>query len=255
MAREGDGVSGMMRLDGRTVAVIGGGSGIGLGIAKAAASAGARVVLAGRSRERLEAAAREVGVAAEGRTLDAVDEGAVAAFFAGLGAGGLDHLVVTAAAGLPVGPFASRDPAAFRRGVDGKFWAFVHATRHALPALPADGGSSITLVTGAAARAAMPGTAGVAAVNGALQAMVPTLARELAPVRVNALSPGLVATPVYDAMPEGARDGMYRQAAERLPVRRIGTPDDLGQAALFLMTNGYTTGIVLDVDGGARLIG
>jgi NAD(P)-dependent dehydrogenase (short-subunit alcohol dehydrogenase family) len=112
----------------------------------------------------------------------------------------------------------------------------------------------VVLVTGAAARAAMPGTAGVAAVNGALQAMVPTLARELAPVRVNALSPGLVATPVYDGMAAQAREAMYRQGAERLPVRRIGAPADLGLAALFLMTSGYTTGIVLDVDGGARLI-
>ena len=143
--------------------------------------------------------------------------------------------------------------AAFRRGFDGKFWAFVNAVREVLPVLRQDG--SVTLVTGAASRAAMPGTAGVAAVNGALQSMVPTLARELAPVRVNALSPGLVATPVYDGMPEQARDSMYRQAAERLPVRRIGSAEDLGEAALFLMTNGYTTGIVLDVDGGARLIG
>jgi NAD(P)-dependent dehydrogenase (short-subunit alcohol dehydrogenase family) len=246
----------MARLDGRTVAVIGGGSGIGLGVARAAAAAGARVVVAGRSRERLEAALREIpGGAAEARPLDATDEGATVSFFAGFGAGGLDHLVVTAAAGLPFGPFASLDPDAFRRGFDGKFWAFVHATRHALPALRTDGDASVTLVTGAAARAAMPGTAGVAAVNGALQSMVPTLARELAPVRVNALSPGLVATPVYDGMPEAAREGMYRQAAERLPVRRIGEADELGEAALFLMTNGYTTGIVLDVDGGARLIG
>ncbi len=113
---------------------------------------------------------------------------------------------------------------------------------------------SVTMVTGAASRAAMPGTSGVAAVNGALQSMVPTLARELSPIRVNALSPGLVATPVYDGMDASARDAMYRQGAERLPVRRIGSAEDLGEAALFLMTNGYTTGIVLDVDGGARLI-
>ena len=83
--------------------------------------------------------------------------------------------------------------------------------------------------------------------------MVPVLARELAPLRVNALSPGLVETPVWDGMPAEARDAMFRQAAGSLPVGRIGTPADLGEAALFLMTNGYTTGVVLDVDGGARL--
>ena len=240
-----------MRLDGQRVVVIGGSSGIGLGIAKVAAREGARVVVAGRSADKLEAALRELGGAAEGRAVDATDRGAVRALFADLGS--VDHLVVTAAAGLPFGPFTSLDPDAFRRGFDGKFWAFVHAVREVLPVLRQDG--SVTLVTGAAARAAMPGTAGVAAVNGALQAMVPTLARELAPVRVNALSPGLVATPVYDGMPAQAREAMYRQATERLPARRIGAAEDLGQAALFLMANGYTTGIVLDVDGGARLIG
>jgi NAD(P)-dependent dehydrogenase (short-subunit alcohol dehydrogenase family) len=239
-----------MRLDGQRVVVIGGSSGIGLGIARAAAGAGARVVVAGRSAEKLEAARRELGDAAEGRMVDATDRAAMRELFAALDQ--VDHLVVTAAAGLPFGPFTSLDPEAFRRGFDGKFWAFVHAVREVLPVLRRDG--SVVLVTGAAARAAMPGTAGVAAVNGALQAMVPTLARELAPVRVNALSPGLVATPVYDGMTAQAREAMYRQGAERLPVRRIGAPADLGLAALFLMTSGYTTGIVLDVDGGARLI-
>ena len=241
-----------MRLDGQVVAVIGGSSGIGLGIAKAAAEAGARVVVAGRTAAKLEAARREIGdAAAEARELDATDERAVLRFFDAVGA--LDHLVATAAAGLPFGPFAGLDMAAFRQGFDGKFWAFTHALRHALPTLRRDG--SVTLVTGAAARAAMPGAAGVAAVNGAIQSMVPVLARELAPLRVNALSPGVVDTPVWSGMPGEARQAMYRQAAERLPVGRIGTPADLGEAALFLMTNGYTTGIVLDVDGGARLGG
>lgn len=239
-----------MRLDGQVVVVIGGSSGIGLGIARAADAAGARVVIASRSQEKLDAARHELGAGAETHRLDATDEPATQAFFQALGP--LDHLVATAASGLPFGPFTRLDPAAFRRGFEGKFWAFIHAARHALPALRKDG--SITFVTGAASRAAVPGTAGVAAVNGALQSMVPTLARELAPVRVNALSPGLVATPVYDGMPDNARESMYRQAAERLPVRRIGAADDLGAAALFLMSNGYTTGTILDVDGGARLI-
>ncbi len=239
-----------MRLDGQVVAVIGGSSGIGLGIAKSAEAAGARVIIAGRSQDKLDGARPELGPTAEARRLDATDEPATQAFFQALGP--LDHLVVTAAAGLPFGPFTRLDPVAFRRGFEGKFWAFIHAARHALATLRKDG--SIIFVTGAASRAAMPGTAGVAAVNGALQSMVPTLARELAPIRVNALSPGVVATPVYDGMPESARESMYRQAAGRLPVGRIGAAQDLGEAALFLITNGYTTGTILDVDGGARLI-
>lgn len=238
-----------MRLEGQHVLVVGGSSGIGLGIARAAAGAGARVTVAGRNRRRLDSAVAALGAGAAGRELDFTDEEAVRRLMAELGR--IDHLVVTAASHLPFGLLRELDTAAFRRGFDGKFWGFVHSIRHALPVLRRDG--SITLVTGAAARAAMPGTAGVGAINGAIHGMLATLAREVAPARVNCLSPGLVATPIYEGMAPDARDGLFKGAASRLPVGRVGTPEDLGEAALFLMTNGYVTGIVLDVDGGERL--
>ena len=103
--------------------MIGGSSGIGLGIAKAVARRGCQGLIAGRTQERLEAARRELGPAAETYRLDATDEPATQAFFQGLGP--LDHLVATAAAGLPFGPFSQLDPVAFRRGFEGKFWAFI----------------------------------------------------------------------------------------------------------------------------------
>lgn len=238
-----------MRLDGQHVLVVGGSSGIGLGIARTAAEAGARVTVAGRSRRRLDAALATLGGTAAGRELDFTDEQAVRRLMAALGR--IDHLVLTAASHLPMGPFRDLDAAAFRRGFESKFWGFAHCMRHALAVLRRDG--SMVLVTGAAARAAMPGTAGVGAINGALHGMVATLAREVAPVRVNCLSPGVVRTPIYDGMPADARDGLFRGAAARLPVGRVGTPEELGDAALFLMAGGYVTGVILDVDGGVRL--
>jgi NAD(P)-dependent dehydrogenase (short-subunit alcohol dehydrogenase family) len=121
----------------------------------------------------------------------------------------------------------------------------------ALPYLRQDG--SVTLLTGSASRAARPGTAALAAVNGGLTQMAQTLARELAPLRVNAISPGLVKTGVYDAMPQEARAALFARAAESLPVGRTGEPEDVAEAIRFVIANGFTTGALLDVDGGGRL--
>ena len=99
----------------------------------------------------------------------------------------------------------------------------------------------------------MRGGSATAAVNGAIEALVRTLAVELAPVRVNAVSPGIVATPTWDAMAAEDRDAMFERLAAALPVGRVGTADDLGAAVWLLLTNGFVTGIVLPVDGGHRL--
>ena len=100
----------------------------------------------------------------------------------------------------------------------------------------------------------LPSGSIVAAVNGALMSLVRALAVELAPVRVNALSPGWVDTPVWDSIPGGAKEERFAQHARRLPVGCIGAPADIADAALFLMGNGFTTGEVLHVDGGHRLV-
>jgi NAD(P)-dependent dehydrogenase (short-subunit alcohol dehydrogenase family) len=99
----------------------------------------------------------------------------------------------------------------------------------------------------------MPGTAGLAAINGAIEAAVPTLAKELAPTRINAVSPGVIDTPWWDAMPEEAKATIFRQAAERLPVRRVGRPEDVAQAIVFLVHDSFVTGTIIEVDGGGHL--
>ena len=104
------------------------------------------------------------------------------------------------------------------------------------------------------ARAAMPGTAGIAAINGAVEALVKPLAAELAPARVNGVSPGLVDTPWWNGMPEDTRKAYFTQAAQALPARRIATADDIAEAVILAATNPNPTGTVIQTDGGARLV-
>lgn len=114
-------------------------------------------------------------------------------------------------------------------------------------------GGSITFVSAGSARVAMHGTAGLAAINGTIEAAVPTLAKELAPTRLNGVSPGVIDTPWWDAMPKQFKENAFKQTAERLPVRRVGRPEDVAQAIAFLIHNSFVTGTVVEVDGGGHL--
>jgi NAD(P)-dependent dehydrogenase (short-subunit alcohol dehydrogenase family) len=133
----------------------------------------------------------------------------------------------------------------------GKTVAHLHAVVAALPTLVADG--SVTLVTAASAQSAMPGTVGLAAVNGALEVAVGPLAAELAPRRVNAVSPGVIETEWWDELPQQARQEAFATFAARALVRRNGQPADVAQAIVALLENGFITGVVLPCDGGLRL--
>ena len=114
-------------------------------------------------------------------------------------------------------------------------------------------GGSILFTIGGAARSAIPGTTGVAAVNGAIMGMAMTLAKELAPIRVNVLSPGLVDTPAYNWMSAEEKEAFFKEMGGNLPVGRVGQPDEIAQAALFSLSNGFTTGAILDVNGSSKL--
>jgi NAD(P)-dependent dehydrogenase (short-subunit alcohol dehydrogenase family) len=233
------------------VLVIGGSSGIGAATAAAFAGTGAHVVITGRDEAKLAKAADDmpgqVGVGAQ--RLDATSASEIAAFFAAETR--YDHLVLCAGGGLGMGPFGSLDLTELRAGFEAKFWAHVQVLQAALPRLDRTG--SVTFITAASARAALPGTAGLAAINGALDAMVPPLAAELAPLRVNAISPGVVDTPWWSRLPEDARRDLFTEFAGKLPVGRIGTAADIAHAVLFAATNGYLTGTVIDCTGGGHL--
>ena len=229
---------------GSTAVVIGGTSGIGMAAARALHGAGAAVRVTGRDPARFTA----LGPGIAAHAVDAADEAALAAFLDGIGA--FDHLVVAAGGAAADGPFAAITEERFRAAFDAKFWVHVRCLRLAHGRVR----RSITLVTGAASRVALRGLSGLAATNGALDAMVGPLALEFAPVRVNSVSPGLIDTPYWHRLPPEARSGMLAQAAATLPVGRAGTAEDIGQAILFLADNGFTTGTVLPCDGGAPLV-
>jgi len=139
-----------------------------------------------------------------------------------------------------------------RRAFDAKFWGQITTIQAALPHLAATG--SITLLGAITARTGMPGTAGIAAINGAVEALVKPLAAELAPIRVNGVSPGLVDTPWWSGLPDDARQTYFAQAAQALPTRRIATADDIAEVVVLAATNANTTGTILETDGGARLV-
>jgi len=249
-----------MSFDGQKVVIIGASAGIGEATARAFAARGAAVIITGRSKERLEAAVRRIGHPVLTAEVDATSREALDAFFDTTGldttgfdtTGTVDHLVLCASPGaVGAGPISGLDEAALRQAFDGKFFAHVKALQAALPKLRPDG--SVTMVTAASARAAFPGTAGIAAVNGALETIVAPLAVELAPLRVNAVSPGVIDTHWWNALPEDQRRAYFGSVAAVSPVRRVGRPDDVAEAIVYLAGAGFVTGTVLACDGGSSL--
>ena len=239
-----------MNLEQQTVVVLGGSSGVGLEVVRRAAAAGARVIAVARDGKRLGAALEGVGGLVRGVALDATDRSALAAFFAQVST--VDHLVLTLSGGEGAGPFDKLDLAALRRGFEAKFWPQLQAAQAGLSALRS--GGSITFVTAVSARIARPGTAGLAAINGALEAMIGSLARELAPSRVNAVSPGVIDTEWWSRLPAAAKAEVFAEQTRTLPVGRVGRPEDVGHAVLFLVENGFVTGNIIECDGGLHLL-
>ncbi|MFF0521671.1 SDR family oxidoreductase [Actinomadura nitritigenes] len=228
---------------------MGGGSGIGAASAALFVQQGAEVVITGRDQDRLAEAAATIGEKITARRLDGGSEEALAAFFAEDTT--YDQMVLALSSGSGAGPFPGLDLQALRDGFEGKFWVHLKILQAALGSLAPTG--SVTFITASSARAALPGTAGLAAINGALEAMVRPLATELAPLRINAVSPGIIATPWWDKMPARQREEMFAEHAAALPVGRVGQAEDVAQAVLLAATNGFMTGQVIEVNGGLSL--
>lgn len=238
-----------MTLTNKTVVILGGSSGIGLATAKAANAEGANVIITGRSQARLDSALKECGANVRAVALDVAEEPAMRAFFAELKS--VDHIFITAAT-VTIGGGLGRDTEAMRPNLDTRFWGSVYAAKYGAPKMPPD--SSITLCSGTSAWRPLPGSGIGSASCGAVEALGRSLAVDLAPIRVNTIAPGLIDTPlISDVMGDNA-SAMMAQAAKHLPARRVGRSEDIAHAVMFLMTNGYTTGITLTVDGGRTLV-
>jgi NAD(P)-dependent dehydrogenase (short-subunit alcohol dehydrogenase family) len=234
-----------MQLAGKKVVVVGGSSGIGYATAELAKAEGADVVIASHNAERLKAAAGKLGVKAI--AADVTSDDSVANLFRECGP--VDHVVVTAAQ-LRSGPFKSVAMEDVRGTMEGKFWGAWRVAR----AADIRAGGTLTLVSGFLSIRPRPNAAIIGAANGALESLARSLAIDLAPVRVNCVSPGLVDTPIRAAMPEAARKEMLAKAAASLPVGRVGEGEDIARQILVFMTNGFMTGSIVYLDGGGLLI-
>ncbi|PTL85724.1 SDR family oxidoreductase [Vitiosangium sp. GDMCC 1.1324] len=239
-----------MKLESRRVIVVGAGSGIGRSVAIAASEAGASVVLAGRKREALEATAALLKGPREVRPLDASREDEVGAFFETIGP--FDHLVSTASQGAS-GSITELGTAAIERAFAAKLWAPIFLVKHAARRIAREG--SFTFFSGFRAVKPSPGASITSLVNGGLEAFTKAMAVELAPIRVNAISPGVVDSgSFWDRLGTEARDRLFSDFAQKAPARRVGQPEDLAAATLFAMVNPFLTGTVLAVDGGGHLM-
>ncbi len=230
--------------------ILGATKGIGFALAGQLVEHDFRVTIGGRERAGIDSALARLGSPhAAGIVADLRDFEGMRAALGKLDA--IDHIVLCGSSDVAWGPFESLSMAALESALHMKLVGYLNAVQAVLPKLAERG--SVTFIGGAASRAAIPGTAGLAAVNGALSSVTQTLAREIAPRRVNLVSPGLTDTEAYAGMPAEARTQMFKGAAAKLPVQRIGSPQQIAHALRFAMTNGYVTGTVIDVDGGTHL--
>jgi NAD(P)-dependent dehydrogenase (short-subunit alcohol dehydrogenase family) len=238
-------------LKGKNVVIIGGSSGMGMATAKSFALKGAQVSITGRSAEKLAQAQQTIGLPVTTAAFDGADEDAVQKFLSGVGT--IDYLILVAGGGGIVGSFADLDLKEFRAAFERKFWVQVAAAKYGAGLMRENG--SITFVTGIFGLKPLRGMSGVAAVNGALNAMIGPIAIELAPVRVNAVSPGTVDTPYWGRMKPEAREKLYAERARNHLVGRIGQPEEAADFIFAVATNTFLTGVVIPLDGGFAMGG
>ena len=233
-------------LSGSRVLVLGGSSGIGLATAHGAAAAGAKVTIASRSRDKVNAASAQVGKGAAGVELDTTNDAALETFFSSQPE--WDHIVVSVAAGRSAGIHDMTLQDAYGN-MNAKFWTAYKTAR--LATITPEG--SLTLVSGYLSQRPNKDALLQGCINAALESLGRGLALALSPVRVNTVSPGLIDTPIRAAMPADRKKAMLDHAAATLPAKRVGQAQDVADAILMLMTNPFTTGSTLFVDGGGMI--
>ena len=234
----------------KRIVVLGGSSGIGLAVVQQVVARGARAIIASSNAERVKQAVATLDGKAEGHTLDLSNERDIQNFFQRIG--DFDHLVFTAGDTLQLNELVATDLTEARRAFELRYWAALAAVKYASPHIRKDG--SIVLTTGVAGRRPHKGWTVAASVCGAIEALTRALAVELAPIRVNAVSPGVVRTNLWQSMSADEREHLYESVGKALPVGRVGEAYDIAQAYLFLIQERFGTGQTVVVDGGTVLV-
>lgn len=239
-----------MTLEKKRVIIFGGTSGLGLAVGQAAAEAGARVVVVSSNPQRVEQALLTLPRDASGAAVDLLDEAAVRRFAES--ADDFDHLVYTAGEPLQLGTLADGAVADARRFFELRYWAAYAAAKWCHSRIRP--GGSIVFTSGVAGARPNPGWSVAASICSAMEGLTRALARELAPVRVNIVSPGVVRSPLWRGMTEAERNNLYESEAARLPVGHVAEPAEIALGYLYLMRQSYVTGQTLQIDGGGLLI-
>jgi NAD(P)-dependent dehydrogenase (short-subunit alcohol dehydrogenase family) len=233
-------------LQGKRILVVGRQSGIARAVTVLARAHGGVVIVAGRDRDRLAAAYDDPDITAE--TVDVTDDASITALADRVGA--VDHVVSTASARAR-GTLAALERSNLLLSLDTKVIGPLMLAKALAPQMNPDG--SFVLFSGVHAFKTKVGYLGVGVTNGAVDFLTRALAVELAPIRVNAVSPGVIDTGAWDAMGEDGKRTYFEHISAANPVGRIGTDADIASAVLFAMTNTFMTGVTLKIDGGEPL--
>jgi NAD(P)-dependent dehydrogenase (short-subunit alcohol dehydrogenase family) len=235
--------------NGKRVVAIGGTSGIGFAIATRVAAEGGQVIVASSTQEKIDNAVKRIDGDVKGVRLDVTDEAAIGGFFAETGE--FDHLAYTAGEALLLKPLAELTSAEARAFFEVRYWGALLSVKYGAPRIRP--GGSIVLSSGGVATRPAPGTSIAASTTGADEALVRALALELVPIRVNAVRPGPVATELWTGTVPNPEE-LLEAFAGQLPLKRVGTAEEVAAAYVYLMENGFTTGTVLTIDGGQALV-
>lgn len=238
-----------MELKEKKIVIIGGSSGIGLAAAEMALGEKASVVICSRSKEKLEQAREKLGDGVSTYPIDISRKDDLKWLFETLG--DLDHLFITAGYTGGGGLIAKTGMEQAQKAMETRFWGCYNATHFAAGRMSKDG--SITYMSGNVALRPIRGSSVGAAAVAAVEAFTRGAALELAPIRVNTIRAGLVDTPLLDAYGDN-RQAITDAYARRAPLKRIGSPEDVAAGAIYLMKNRFTTGTVLQIDGGGMLV-
>jgi NAD(P)-dependent dehydrogenase (short-subunit alcohol dehydrogenase family) len=239
-----------MTLKGKRIVILGGTSGLGFATAEASAREGAEVVIVSGTQERIARGLAALPADSEGHVVDLTDEAQVSGFFAQIGT--FDHLVYTAGDALLLGELAATSLADARRAFEVRFWGALTAVKYASPHIRP--GGSIVLTTGIAGARPIKGWVVAASILGSMESLTRALAVELAPIRVNIVSPGVIKTEMWNQFSEEAREALYRDVGAKMLVGRVGEAAEIAETYLYLMRQNFSTGQVVVVDGGAVLV-
>lgn len=237
-------------LQGKKVILFGGSSGIGLATAKAVSSKGGQTVIVSSNQQRLDKALKELPGDAIAYAVDVTKEEDVRSFFDEIGS--FDHLIFTAGENIMLANVSDTSLEMARGYFNIRYWGAFTVVKYAAPFLKKTG--SIVLTSGIASNRPNKGWALGASICAAMEGFTRAMAMELAPVRVNAVSPGVVRTALWDSMKDNDREAMYAAVSDQLPVKQVGEASDIAKVYIYLMEQVYCTGQTIIVDGGASLV-